>query len=164
MRVVDVRLSQESVAEAVRQMSAYRSSLPRRVDELLRRLAQAGVDAAVRVVPQDTGELSSSISLERRGGQDYVVVAACGYAAFVEFGTGVVGSGTYRGELPSGWGYDERRTPEAHDPVDPTAWYYYDRDGVLRRTRGQSASGFMLAASEEMRSGVARVAREVFAS
>ena len=74
-----------------------------------------------------------------------------------------VGQGTYPGELPKGWGYDTRRTPEAHDPADPTLWYYYDRDGDLRCTRGRVASGYMLAASGEMRRKVLEIAREVFA-
>lgn len=147
---------------AIREAEAYRASLPGRLEELLRRLSEIGVAAAATVVPEDTGELAASIDLERRDGRDYAVIAACGYAAFVEFGTGVVGQGTYPGDLPAGWGYDERRTPEAHDRSDPTYWYYYDRDGVLRKTMGQRASGFMLAASEDMRRNVLKVAREVF--
>ena len=155
-------LSSSSIGEAVRRLEAYRSSLPSKVDELLRKLCEAGVDAAVSVVPKDTGELASSIRYERRGDGDYLVVADSEYAAFVEFGTGVVGSGTYPGDLPSGWAYDERRTPEAHDPDDPARWYYYDRDGRLRSTRGRQAAGYMLAASEDMRAKALRIAREVF--
>ena len=162
MRRIRAGLSHASLSKAIAGLKAYRDGLPAKVDELLRRLSQAGVDAAAAVVPRDTGELESSIRLERRGGSDYLVVADCEYAAFVEFGTGVVGQGTYRGDPPPGWGYDERRTPEAHDPDDPTKWFYYDRDGVLRSTRGQRASGYMAAASEEMRASAVRIAREVF--
>lgn len=162
MRTVRVELSRESIRAALDEVRAYRGSLPSRLEELLQRLCEEGVAAAVAVVPEDTGELAASIRLERRGERDFLVVADCGYAAFVEFGTGVVGQGTYQGDLPAGWGYDERRTPQAHDPIDPTYWYYYDRDGELRRTRGQRASGFMLAASEEMRGKVSGIAREVF--
>lgn len=164
MRTIRFELSPSSAREAARAVEEYRRALLRKLEELLRRLAEAGVDAAVRVVPEDTGELAASISVEQRGSSDYLVVAACGHAAYVEFGTGVVGKGTYAGELPAGWGYDERRTPAAHDPADPSRWYYYDRDGNLRSTRGQRASGFMLAASEEMRREVARIAREVFSA
>lgn len=162
MARVIAELSQASVREAVRELEAYRDAIPDKVEELLRRLCEEGVAAAVAVVPVDTGELRSSIRLERRGGSDYLVVADSGHAAFVEFGTGVVGQGTYAGELPAGWGYDLRRTPEAHDPVDPTRWFYYDAEGNLRSTRGRPAAGYMLAGSEEMRRKAVSIAKEVF--
>lgn len=164
MRRLRLELSPSSVRSAARELERYRQGLPAKVEEVLRRVCELGVVAAATVVPTDTGELRSSIRVERLDGRDYLVVTDCGYAAFVEFGTGVVGQGTYGGELPAGWGYDERRTPEAHDERDPTRWYYYDRDGTLCSTRGRTASGFMLAASEEMRRSVLGVAREVFST
>lgn len=161
-RRVRVGLSPASVGEAVEELRSYRSGLSGRLEELLRRLGEAGLSTAVAVVPVDTGDLVSSIRLERRGQHDYLLVADSGHAAFVEFGTGVVGQGTYAGNLPGAWSYDERRTPAAHDPADPTRWYYYDSDGSLRSTRGQAGSGYMLAASEEMRQRALSIAREVF--
>lgn len=65
------------------------------------------------------------------------------------------------GELPDGWAYDQRRTPEAHDPDDPTKWFYRDRDGRVRSTRGQTACGYMAGAADEMRMAIDEVAREV---
>ena len=163
MTRVTFSLSSASVREAIAQLERYRDGLPAKLERMLARLSEEGVAAAVAVVPEDTGELRSSIESRREGPRRYLVVAENGHAAFVEFGTGVVGQGTYPGELPKGWGYDTRRTPEAHDPADPTLWYYYDRDGDLRCTRGRVASGYMLAASEEMRRKVLEIAREVFA-
>lgn len=162
---LSISLDSGSISEAVAALEAYASKFEARLDQLCRRLAEMGVDVAVANVPVDTGELKSSIFLERRGDADYLVVADNGHAAFVEFGTGVVGQGTYAGDLPGSWGYDERRTPEAHDPIDPTKWYYRDpKTGIRRGTRGHAAQPYMLPASDAMRQAVLTTAREVFAA
>ncbi|MEC4272959.1 HK97 gp10 family phage protein [Adlercreutzia sp. R25] len=137
------------------------ASLEARCAELVRRLGEIGVEAAVAHVRKDTGELASGIRWEQLADGSGIVVSEGPYAAFVEFGTGVVGEGTYQGDLPDGWGYNEQRTPEAHDPDDMTRWFYRDRDGRVRSTRGQPACGYMAAAAEEMRQSVAAVAKEV---
>lgn len=157
-----VGLNVASVRAAVDALERYRESLPAKCDEFCRRMAEEGCEVAIATVRKDTGALASSIRVERQGQAAYLLLADEEYAAFVEFGTGVVGQGSYQGELPAQWGYDERRTPEAHDPVDPTLWYYYDAEGRRRSTRGQTANGFMLAGSEAMRAAMLPVAREVF--
>lgn len=163
-RRIAVGLSRASVRAAIAELEAYGRSLESKVDELCRRLAEEGVDAAASVVRVDTGSLRDGIYMQREGDSQYLVIAYSPYAWFVEFGTGVVGSGTYPGQVPKGYGYDERRTPEAHDPNDPSKWFYYDREGNLRSTRGQSANAFMAAAGEQMRQKALSIAREVFAS
>ena len=160
--IVPIGLSVSSVAAAIKQVNAYGSSLEAKCDELCRKLAEIGVTASAQAVRFDTGNLAASIQMERNGECAYLVYTDEDYAAFVEFGTGVVGQGTYPGNLPAGYGYDERRTPAAHDPDDPTKWFYYDAEGRVRSTRGQTADGFMLAGSEVMRQMIAPIAKEVF--
>lgn len=159
---IPLELSVDSVAAAVKQARAYGRSLDAKCDELARRLADIGVEIAKVTVRKDTGELESGIGSEKVADGKYLVVSEGDYAIFVEFGTGVVGQGTYPGELPAGYGYDERRTPAAHDPRDPTRWFYRDRDGFVRSTRGQTANAYMAASAEEMRQAVLRTAKEVF--
>lgn len=160
---VSFGLSVASVRAAREKVERYVESFDPRLDTLCRKLVELGVEVAVANVPVDTGDLRSSIRLERRGERCYLVAARNGHAAFVEFGTGVVGQGTYQGELPDGWGYDERRTPEAHDPIDPTIWYYRDPvDGEVHRTRGRRAAHYMLRADEAMRQKVIETAREAW--
>lgn len=162
---LQIGLSTDSVRNAITQLQNYRRSFEKKCNLLLMKLAEIGVEAAVAVVREDTGTLASSIHFERSGDSEYLVVADCEYAAFVEFGTGVVGEGTYNGQLPVGWGYNEQRTPAAHDRDDPTIWYYIDPEsGGVASTRGQTANGFMLAAGEEMRQSILRVAKEVFST
>ena len=158
-------LSSASVREGIRRIEAYRDSIPARLDRVCTALCDLGVAVAVTVAPIDTGDLRSSIHVEQRGGHTVLVVVDSEHAAFVEFGTGVVGEGTYQGELPEGWSYDERRTPEAHDPLDPTWWYYRDPvDGEVHKTQGQAGKGYMLSASETMRQRLMDVAREAWSA
>lgn len=161
---IQLDLSVSSIDAAVRKVNAYAGSLEAKCDEFARRLAEFGVEIAKVTVRKDTGELESGIYFEKVGDGEYLVVSEGDYAVFVEFGTGVVGQGTYPGELPAGWSYDERRTPAAHDPIDPTKWYYRDRDGVVRSTRGQTANAYMAASAEQMRQAVIATAKEVFKS
>ena len=159
---VELELSSAGVKSLIREVEAYRASLEAKCDELCRRLAEIGVQASAQAVRLDTGNLAASIRMEQEGECVYLVITDEDYAPFVEFGTGVVGQGTYEGVLPAGYGYDERRTPEAHDSEDPTRWFYYDWEGRRRSTRGQTADGFMLAGAEVMRQMVVRIAKEVF--
>lgn len=161
---IPLELSARSVAEAVRAVDGYAGSLAPKCRTLCKRLAEAGVEAAVADVRKDTGELAAGIHVEEFGDSSYLVVSDGDHAAFVEFGTGVVGRGTYPGELPAEWGYDERRTPSAHDEKDPTRWYYRDREGAVRSTRGQTANAYMAGASDQMRARALAIAREVFAT
>lgn len=163
MKTLQIVLSADSIRKAKEQIEEYAASLPSMSEEFCRRLGEIGLDTALTHVKIDTNALAAGISVQRIGEADYLVVSVGGHAAFVEFGTGVVGAGTYEGELPADWDYDLRETPEAHDPDDPTAWYYYDDDGTLHKTRGQKAASYMAKSAEEMRQKVLEIAKEVYA-
>lgn len=72
--------------------------------------AEAVVEEAQAIVPVDTGDLHASIhvaSLELVGTSvSATVTADSPHAAFVEYGTGIRGEGTYMGDLPADWQYD----------------------------------------------------------
>lgn len=158
-------LSASSVRSARQRLERYMSDLPTKVDELCRRLAEVGVTAAVTALQEadkrETGELQSSIEVERVGDRDYLVVTYCGYAVYVEFGTGVVGAaGTYPGTMPPGITGPLSRTTKAREDG---SWVYFDeRQGRYRITKGQLPTGFMAQASVEMRDKAKEIAREVF--
>ena len=121
-------------------------------------LAEFGLESAIANAPVDTGELRDGIGLYRIGDRRYAVVAKCGHAAFVEYGTGVVGEGTYGGELPPSWEYS------VGPSIDEDGWWYYvDEEGVGHWTQGQPAQGFMALTAEQVRAAVPAIAREVFA-
>lgn len=157
-----VALSQRSVRDAIAEVSRYRTSLPSRLDRALRQLAEIGVTAAQGSVRTSEIDVAAAIRFERNGEACYLVISDDERAAFAEFGTGVMGEGTYPGELPPEWGYDLRWTPEAHDPEHPEKWYYYDEEGRRCSTWGQQADAYMLAGSEVMRQMVRPIFEEVF--
>lgn len=154
---MSVPLSKDGIRLAVREVEAYRARLAAREQQFVRRVAEIGLLAA-RSAPVDTGELQGSITLEKIGPSHYAIVADSDHAAYVEFGTGVVGEGTYP-ETPQGWEYN-RDSPHKDDTGEWTFWW--GERGFWMRTRGHAAQPFMLPAAEAMRNAVPRIAREVF--
>lgn len=160
--IVRAGLSKASLASAAAQLRRYADSVESRCDAACRRIAELGAEEAAAACPVGTGRLREGISAEKSGPCAYRVVSSAGHSAFVEFGTGVVGQGTYPNPLPAGYGYNQGFTPSAHDPGDPDAWYYRDEDGLVHRTKGHAAQPYMAPAAERMRQAAAGVAREEF--
>lgn len=162
---VKLPLAQATIGRLKARLIGQRDAYAQRCDEYCRRLAEIGAEAARAAAPEDSGELRSSIEARRNADGSWEVSTDCWYADFVEFGTGVVGEGTYpdRKRLTwAGWSYDQRRTPEAHDPEEPEFWYWVDDDGRRHRTSGYPARPFMLPGALAMRETKKQLAREVF--
>ena len=157
-----VALSQSSVRKAISEVRRYRDSIPSKLDRALAQLADIGVSAAQGSIRSSEIDVAAAIRFEKAGECCYLVISDDERAAFAEFGTGVMGEGTYPGVLPPEWGYDLRWTPAAHDPEHPEKWYYYDEEGRRRSTWGQQADAYMFAGSEVMRQMIAPVFKEVF--
>lgn len=161
-KTIKLSLSADSIDKAITEIKLYRSSLDGRKDKLLRRLAEIGArEASVRfTTAMYDGVNDSSVSLETIK-DGYAIVAEGHAVAFIEFGAGVyhnqgepypnprpegiVGIGEY------GKGHGKRK-----------AWAYEDDSGELVITRGNPAAMPMWYASEEMRSNILKIAREVF--
>ena len=161
-KVIKMDLSESGINSAIEQLRAYRNALDTKMDKLLRGLGEIGVrEASVRfTTAMYDGVNDSSVSLEvNKNG--YVIVAAGHAVAFIEFGAGVyhntgepypdprpdgiVGIGEY------GKGYGKRQ-----------AWGYTNETGELVITHGNPAAMPMWYASEEMRSKITKIAKEVF--
>lgn len=135
MPIIHVDLSAESVGKALEQIKAYRDKVESLGERVVRRLAEDGAEQARDLVPVDTGDLMSSIDAEVDGDKGYVRAYA-EHAAFVEFGTGVVGAGSPHPN-PVGWAYDVNGHGEA-------GWVYPSaKDGHFYWTKGQPAKPFM---------------------
>lgn len=162
---VDMRLSAASVRRGIARLKSARLRLIEDCDLICSRLAEIGLATAVQIVPNQTGFLRDSIAIVKKGDARWVVVARSEYAAFVEFGTGVVGEGTYPGTLPAAWSYrlGERENPGAHDPDDPTVWFWLGDDGRYHATRGREGAGYMAAAADQVLLQAGSIAREVMA-
>lgn len=161
MQKITVNLSVASIDKTISYLKLYSSKLAKKADVLCEKLGEIGLNTALSIVPVATGELALDIRLARRGNANYLVVVDSEYAAFVEFGTGVVGEGTYDFELPCNWEYNTFKSPEWHDTNDPDRWFYFD-EGQLFSTKGQIGSGYMGSAGVEMKRNVIKIAKEVF--
>lgn len=155
-------LSVSEIRAMREQVERYAGGLQAKADELCRRLAEIGVEASIAAIDHDeSGELRSSIRWERRGEREYLVVADCDYAVYVEFGTGVVGAaGSYPGERPDWAGAPGSRSKH----VNPDgSWVYYDeKQERWRITSGQVPQGFMSQGAVAVRQAVVSIAKEVF--
>ena len=110
-KVITMSLSEKSIQNAIRELRAYQNSLTYKCQLLAEKLAEKGVEIArVQIADLDaifTSELISSVHAEyegsTKGGGIWAVIAGTDHAAFVEFGTGIVGQQSpYPGKLPEG--------------------------------------------------------------
>ena len=161
-KIITMSLSTSSIDNAIKELKAYKISLDQKKDKLLEELANIGVkEASVRfTTAMYDGVNDSSVTLETTS-NGYCIKAEGKAVAFIEFGagvyhnpgepypnprpTGIVGIGEY------GKGHGKRQ-----------AWGFTDDSGELVITHGNPAAMPMWYASEEMRSNVLKIAREVF--
>ena len=161
-KVIKMELSVSSIEDAINQLKAYRDSIETKKRRLLQELGEIGVrEASVRfTTAMYDGINDSSVSLESTS-DGYVIVAEGHAVAFIEFGAGVYHNtgDPYPNKRPSGIvgigeygkGHGKRQ-----------AWGYRDDSGELVITHGNPAAMPMWYASEEMRSKILKIAREVF--
>jgi hypothetical protein len=161
-KIIKMNLSEASIDDAIKQVRTYRNSLETQQNKLLRLLSEIGLrEASVRFTSamyDGINDSSVNLKITKNG----CVIEAKGKAvAFIEFGAGVyhnsgepypeprpdgiVGIGEY------GKGHGKRK-----------AWGYKDASGELVVTHGNPAAMPMWYASEEMRSKLQKIAREVF--
>ena len=161
-KVIKMSLSASSIRDAMAELKAFRASLDAKKNKMLERLGEIGVkEASVRfTTAMYDGVNDSNVSLVGTN-NGYAIVASGHAVAFIEFGSGVyhntgepypdprpdgiVGIGEY------GKGYGKRQT-----------WVYRDDAGEKVFTHGNPAAMPMWYASEEMRSKITKIAREVF--
>ena len=161
-QVIKMSLSTSSIDNAINELKAFRDSLDRKKDKLLEELANIGVkEASVRFTTAIyDGVNDSSVTLETIS-NGYCIKAEGKAVAFIEFGAGVYHNPgePYPNPRPSGIvgigeygkGHGKRQ-----------AWGFKDESGELVITHGNPAAMPMWYASEEMRSNILKIAREVF--
>lgn len=140
----------DQLGDAINDLRAYSRRFEAHLDEIAKRLSERGAVIAREEAPADTGELRASIYAihDRRSGQ---VVAASDHAAFVEFGTGIVGSRSPHPTLP--WAYDVNGHGEA-------GWWY-PKYGEWKWTAGQPAKAYMLKAARRLSDEAGEIAKGV---
>lgn len=163
-RTIHIDLSVNySIESAIGEIDDIIAEIRRRTGQLVERLTNEGVEIArVQVISLGaiyTGDLLNSIE----GFYDPVshvgiISANVPYAAYVEYGTGIVGSANPHpayGEV--GWVYDVNEHGDQ-------GWIYLNpNDDKFHWTAGMSARPFMYNTALQLRELCAQIAREVFA-
>ena len=154
--------SEREIDRAIKDIQAFKEKFLDKEKQLLKGLAEIGLrEASVRfTTAMYDGVNDVSVTLNQTN-DGYIIVADGKAVAFIEFGAGVYHntSEPYPNPRPSGIvgigeygkGHGKRK-----------AWGYVDEGGELVITRGNPAAMPMWYASEEIKSSVLRVAREVF--
>ena len=170
MKAIKVRLSAEGVKQAVRELREYQAKVQAAASAIVEALATAGEEFAVAAVLPfaETGQLASSIKAETSGNVGFVK-CSCGYAVYVEFGTGIKGAGSPHPDTAIlGWKYDINQHGELGwwyptDNADPNPYKYTAKNGTTYAwTRGMPSRPFMYETAQMLRASVVPVARSVF--
>lgn len=154
---ITARLSAASLRKAAAEVRAYKTRVENLAQNLVAELAAQGAQIALVEAEgiRDTGKLLSSITSEFGGNYGFVK-CKCGYAVFVEFGTGVVGSGKPHPDISiAGWKYDVNGHGEL-------GWWYPDKDGTLYWTQGMPSRPFMYNTAQQLKTLVVPTARGLF--
>lgn len=146
-----------SIDNALKQLAEYKKKVDSAPAKLTKSLVDKGVQLAQENVSDmgaiDSWALQSSIHAETNGATG-AVVADAGHAAFVEFGTGVVGaSDPHPNPGLAGWKYDVNEHGEK-------GWWYPGKDGKLHWTKGMASRPFMYDTSIQIRDYVEPMAKE----
>lgn len=158
--VIKFKLSESEIDRAIKEVKQFKKEFLQKCNELVAALTDYGVEVArVKVAELDavyTGELMNSIDGYYSPTFNVgIIKAGAYYAAYVEFGTGVVGSRSPHPN-PDGWAYDVNSHGDE-------GWVYYDDEtGKFRWTKGFKSRPFMYNTARQLEKDCARIAREVF--
>ncbi len=170
MKTISARLDQASLTKAIEEVRQYQKDVEEKSRLLIQRLTDLGAEVArVKIVGMGayySGELLSGVSgyfspLLNVG----FVKVTNDHAAFVEFGTGVVGqnnphkNGEYLAK--ASWGY--ATGPKIFTTRDGrVGWIYPTDDGGFRFTEGMASRPFMYETALELQREFSKIAKEVF--
>lgn len=164
----------KSLQQAIKQIEAYRDDLPRKCQEICRRLSEEGVkvaDVAINSVPIGrTITLTTDINPSKMGCQAIMKMTGretrtedgrIFYTALgIEFGSGIYYNKTANpksAEFNMGVGTFPGQTHAFQDK-----WYYLGDDGKWHASRGVQASMPMYKASVALRQKIDSIVKEVF--
>ena len=158
--VIRFKLNEKDIDRAIREVSQFKKQFLEKCNKLIEVLTDRGEEIAkIQVAQLDavyTGELMNSI--EGYYSPTYnvgIIKAGAYYAAYVEFGTGVVGSQSPHPN-PQGWQYDVNGHGDE-------GWVYYDDDGgKFRWTKGFKSRPFMYNTARQLERECAKIAKGVF--
>ncbi len=154
----NIELSVEGLQKASEIVKHIRESTIRVKRKLLQAYADYMLNQMKLYAPEDTGNLKSSFNKELIDSniiEVYADEAIAEYAKYVEFGTGIVGSGNPHTEASKvNWQYDYNNHGEK-------GWYYMIGNEV-HWTKGQTAKEFMYKAYQDLEKNYYDIAIKIF--
>ena len=175
-RTININLfSQKSIQNAIKQIERHRDDLPRKCQEICRRLSEEGVrvaDAAINSVPiGKTITLTTDINPSKMGCQAIMKMTGretrtedgrVFYTALaIEFSAGVRYANT-ASPRASDFGMGTGTFPDAKHSWDMEGWYYLGDDGNWHHSFGVQASHPLYSAGMEMRQKIDLIVKGVF--
>ena len=166
---------QKSIQSAIKQLEQYRDDLPRKCQEICRRLSEEGVrvaDAAINSVPiGKTITLTTDINPSKMGCKAIMKMTGretrtedgrVFYTALaIEFSAGVRYANT-ASPRASDFGMGTGTFPDAKHSWDMEGWYYLGDDGNWHHSFGVQASHPLHSAGMEMRQKIDSIVKAVF--
>ena len=158
--VIRFSLDTKDINRAIKELKLFKTQFIEKCNRLVETLTDTGVEVArVEVQRLDawyTGELMNSIDSYYSPTYNVgIIKAGAYYAAYVEFGTGVVGSQSPHPD-PQDWQYDVNNHGDK-------GWVYYDDySGKFRWTKGFKSRPFMYNTARQLEKECAKIAEEVF--
>ena len=161
-RTITVDLSVSGIDRAIREVERFKTDVLNATNSLCEMLVEEGVsDAKIQLysfspIAVYTGELEDSIhgyyDPDKHVGFIYTM---CLYAAFVEYGTGIVGQSLPHPN-PQEWEYDINNH-------GLNGWIYYNgRDGKFHWTKGFKSRPFMYNTAQDLRRVIGQLAQIAF--
>ena len=159
-RVIKFTLDENEIDRAIKEVEQFKKEILEKCNQLVEALTDYGVEVAkLQVAKLDavyTGELMNSIEGYYSPSTNVgIIKAGAYYAAYVEFGTGVVGSTSPHPDS-QGWQYDINNHGDS-------GWVYYDdNSGEFKWTKGFKSRPFMYNTARQLEKDCEKIAREVF--
>lgn len=139
----------DELQEAFDVLARNLTSLDKNAEQFIKRMVEQGVEYAKDRAPIDTGDLREGIYGTCKGAEG-IIYSTSDHAAFVEFGTGVVGDGTYPGDN-QGYAYN---VPSEYK--DETGGWWWNGN----YTHGYPANPYMFDTMQYLKSIAVKTAKE----
>lgn len=172
MKTISVRLDPAEIAKAIQELQEYQKEVESKTRLLVQKLTDYGAEIArVKIVSLGafySGELLSGVDgyYSPTLNAGFVKVTS-DHAAFVEFGTGIVGQNNphKNGEYLSKAAWQYATGPKIFTTQNgKVGWIYPTDDGGFRFTEGMRSRPFMYETALELQNKFAQMAKEVFST
>ena len=168
MKTIKVKLSQDSIDNAIDEISQYREDLETKLKILVGRLVQDGVQVANAWVGAGQGD-SKQAYVDYQVNPEGDIVKASIFlqgkdALFIEFGAGIYYNNGNAHPKAAEFGYGVGTYPSEHPPnraINPGYWWYGNKQTGRHFSLGTEATMPMYHAAETVRNNLIYEAVEV---